>query len=123
MLIKLDENLGRRGAVQLRGAGHDVSTVFEQGLTSAADTELLRVCQAEGRALVTLDTDFADPLRFRPAGHAGVAVLRLPRRPGRVDVVEAIQTLIGGLERGEIAGKLWIVERGYVREYQPEDDA
>ena len=122
MLIKLDENLGRRGADQLRAAGHDTTTVFDQGLTSSSDVELLRVCQAEGRALVTLDTDFSDPVRFRPANYAGIAVLRLPRRPGRIDLVDAIRTLIGGLERADLAGKLWIVERGHIREYQPIQD-
>jgi hypothetical protein len=119
VLIKLDENLGRRGAAQLRAAGHDTTTVFDQGLTSASDVELIRVCLTEGRVLVTLDTDFADPVRFKPADYAGIAVLRLPRRPQRSDLLEAIRTLIGGLEMHDLTGKLWIVDRGFIREHQP----
>jgi hypothetical protein len=34
----------------------------------------------DGRAIVTLDLDFAKPLRFPPALHHGIAVLRGPVR-------------------------------------------
>ncbi len=65
----------------MQHAGHDVATVLEQALTSATDADLIRLCMEEGRALVTLDLDFANPLRFRPSLYAGIAVLRLPDKP------------------------------------------
>lgn len=34
-----------------------------------------------------------------------------------------VQTLIGGLEREDITGKLWIVQRGRIRIYQQEVDS
>jgi hypothetical protein len=37
------------------------------------------------------------------------------------DLFDALSTLIAGLAQKEIAGQLWIVQRGKIREYQPEE--
>ncbi len=104
----------------MRQAGHDVVTVVEQGLKSASDLDLIEVCRTEGRCLVTLDLDVSNPLRYNPANYNGIVVLRLPARPTPEDLTDTAQTLIGGLEREEVIGKLWIIQRGRLRIYQQE---
>ena len=51
-----------------------------QQMESAPDTVVIEACRREGRALVTLDLDFANPLDYRPSEYTGIAVLRCPRK-------------------------------------------
>lgn len=121
MKFKLDENIGQRGRNLLIAAGHDVSTVLEQNLTSAPDTEVIEVCRQEGRGLVTLDLDFSNPVQFNPSLYSGIAVLRLPRRSTPQDLLDTIVTLINALKTQDIFGELWIIQRGQIRIYQQDD--
>jgi hypothetical protein len=117
MKLKLDENLGKQGSLLLRAEGHDVATVVGEMLAGAPDRLLLETCHEEGRALITLDREFADPVRFDPKAYSGIVLLRLPRRPAPSDLDDAIQTLALALRSRSLVGELWIVERGVVREY------
>ena len=60
----------------LSGLGHDVVTAAQLGLAQAADAELLRVAQEQGRIFVTRDRDFGG-LVFVQGGGAGVIYLRM----------------------------------------------
>jgi predicted nuclease of predicted toxin-antitoxin system len=121
MRLKLDENLGQRTSEVFKRQGHEVSTVPGQKLTSASDRDLIQVCRREDRCLVTLDLDFGNPLLFHPTAYAGIAVLRLPSRPSHQDLLDVAETLAQALNLEPIKGKLWIVQRGRVREYQNEE--
>jgi predicted nuclease of predicted toxin-antitoxin system len=116
--LKLDENLGRSARDELARVGQDVATVPEQLLSSANDDYLIERCRTEGRALVTLDLDFANPLRFPPDRYSGIAVLRPPPRVSAEILSALVRTLAGALEKESLAGKLWIVEPGRIRVHE-----
>lgn len=121
MKLKLDENLNERGIALLTAGGHDVSTVILQEMQAALDADVIEACRKEDRALVTLDLDFANPIQFRPSQYPGIAVLRLPKKAAADDLLSAIRTLVEGLKNSPLAGKLWIVEIGRIREFNEED--
>lgn len=118
MKLKLDENLGKRACGILDAAGHEVSTVPAEGLGAATDDEVLQAAVSEERAMVTLDLDFANPLRFIPSNYSGIILLRLRPKPSLEDVLTLVRTLVQFLRKEQPSGKLWIVEPGRVRVYQ-----
>lgn len=83
---------------------------------------LIEVCRHEGRALVTLDVDFANPLIYPPADFPGIAVIRIAKRATAAVLQAGLTTLARALLTEPLAGRLWIVERGRVRVYQPSPD-
>jgi len=119
--LKLDENLGRCGQQMIAAAGHDVASVADQGLEGSLDGDLLEYCRAEGRCLVTLDLEFANPLVFLPSRYPGIAVLRIPQKASATDLLMLIETLMEALKSEVLIGKLWIVEIGRIRVYEEED--
>ena len=85
MLFKLDENLRPEIGELFRQHGHDVSTVYNQGLRGHEDREIIEVCRVEGRVLISFDLDFSDIRMVPPENYAGLVVLRL-RAKGRAAV-------------------------------------
>jgi predicted nuclease of predicted toxin-antitoxin system len=117
MRFKLDENLGRRGIELFREADHDTSTIADQQLTSARDETVLEVCSRETRCLVTLDLDFANPIRFPPKQTSGIAVLRVPEPISQESLLFVCRTLLAAPQIESISGALWIVEPGRIRKH------
>jgi predicted nuclease of predicted toxin-antitoxin system len=119
--FKLDENLDTRLAVLLTERGHEADSVAGEGLSGAPDEQLFVKCNEENRILITLDLDFADPLRFPPAGGPGIMVLR-PQRNTLSMIREILTAVLLALEQDRIDGSLWIVEPGRVRAYRAWDE-
>jgi predicted nuclease of predicted toxin-antitoxin system len=114
MKFKVDENLPIEIAQLLREAGHDVYSVHEQGLVGAKDRVLAEVCQSENRAMVTLDTHFADIRTYPPEKYSGLIVLRLARQD-KPHVLEVMSRALKLLSSETLEGKLWIVDERRVR--------
>ena len=83
-------------------------------MSGASDVELIEHCRAEGRALVTLDLDFASPLRLQPTVCWHRQILRISQPISVHDLEDLCRTLVAGMVRDQLAGKLWIVERGRI---------
>ena len=64
MRFKLDENLSRSVAELFRAAGHDATTVRDEGLQGASDETVFEVSVREKRAIGTLDRGLGQVLRF-----------------------------------------------------------
>ena len=78
MRFLVDRCAGRRLAEWLRDQGHDVVEARELG-ADPGDRALLERAAAEGRILVTIDTDFGELVYVRRVPHAGL--VRLPDVP------------------------------------------
>ncbi len=112
--FKVDENLPLEAAELLCGAGHDAVTTVQQHMVGSPDTMLAGACRSEGRAILTLDQDFADIRAYPPGDYDGIIVLRLWRLDKPL-VLSVLRRLLPALEREPLLGKLWIVEEASIR--------
>ena len=114
MRFKLDQNLSDKLTGLFVEAGHDAVTVAEQGMAGDGDADIATVCATEGRALVTLDTGFADIRLYPPGRYPGLVVLR-PSRQGPRHQAEVVSRFLRQLHGPSLQGQLWIVEDARVR--------
>lgn len=114
MKFKLDENLPREVAELIQAAGHDVATVFQEGLAGRSDAVLAERIKAEERSLLTLDLDFSDIRLYPPAQYSGIIVLRLKSQDKR-SVTALAERLLLLFTRQRLEGCLWIAEPEGIR--------
>lgn len=114
MKFKIDENLPVELVTLLGSAGHDVASVLSQGLGGATDSVVAERCQAEDRALLTLDVGFADIRRYPPESYPGLVVLRV-RQHDTPYLLEVVRRLLPNFSSEPLASHLWIVEEGRLR--------
>jgi len=118
MRFRLDENLDPRLAVLLCEEEDEADTVRAEGLSGQSDDAIYRAIVAGSRVLVTLDLDFANPFRFAPASTAGIVIVR-PPRPILPMIRATLAAALPQLRSRPLTGKLWIVEPGRIRVYEP----
>jgi predicted nuclease of predicted toxin-antitoxin system len=110
--FKLDENMPADLATRLRGEGHDVTDVVEEGLSGEEDPLVLGAATAESRILLTFDLDFADIRRYPPGTHAGIVVFRLQ---GWRTLEGPVNLLLASGELENLENGLAIVDESRIR--------
>ncbi|MDD5204301.1 MAG: DUF5615 family PIN-like protein [Desulfobacterales bacterium] len=75
--MKIDECLPLECADLLAAHGHEVETVYQEGLRGRPDQLIWSAAQEEKRFLITTDLDFSDIRRYKPGNHHGVLLMRL----------------------------------------------
>jgi predicted nuclease of predicted toxin-antitoxin system len=102
MKIKLDENVPSDLVSLLQALGHDVHSVYDEGLVGASDERIWEAAQRESRFFITQDLDFSDIRVFGPASHHGILLIRLSS-PSRANLISRIVELF---ETQDLSG--WI---------------
>ena len=97
-----------------RAAGHDATTVLEQGRGGARDPDVASLIRAERRVLVTLDLGFSNIRGFKPSDYPGLVVLRV-RSQDKSTVIAAVQRIVPKLKTEKLEGRLWVVQEDRVR--------
>jgi hypothetical protein len=72
MLLYADEHFPRPCVDELRGLGHDVLTVQEDGRTAAPDPDVLARAHALGRSVLTFNRWDYERLHRQGAPHSGI---------------------------------------------------
>lgn len=115
MRFLIDNALSPQLAAKLAAMGHDAIHVRDIGIASSSDEVIFLRAAAEGRILVSADTDFGTLLALRREIAPSVILLRRPtdRRPARqaAIILANLTNLAGSLQRGCIA----VIEESRVR--------
>jgi predicted nuclease of predicted toxin-antitoxin system len=115
MRIKLDENVTVLLAEELRGHGHEVDTVVQEGLQGQSDRIVMRRARDDDRAVLTHDLHFGD-LRRRPSSDLPPAVLLLRMSDLDPDLLtDPMRELLRSHDLNQWSGCLVVISERKVR--------
>jgi predicted nuclease of predicted toxin-antitoxin system len=112
--LKLDENLPTELVDDIQALGHEVDTVFDEGLHGAPDPRVLAGATEDSRILLTLDKGLANLIAYPVNTHAGIVLFR-PESAGRGSVIQFIRERLPLLVTLSLTGKLTIVSPTKIR--------
>jgi predicted nuclease of predicted toxin-antitoxin system len=114
MRFKIDENLPVEVAQRLIAASHDAPTILDQKMSGRPDQDVAAICRDEHRALIALDSDFADIRAYPPDSYFGLVVLR-PARQDKASILSMLDRILPLLQAEPLEKHLWIVDESSVR--------
>jgi predicted nuclease of predicted toxin-antitoxin system len=117
--IKVDEDLPSETAAVLRAAGHDATSVLEQGWGGKTDAELWRDLQVDQRWLMTADKGFSNPHSYHPSRQCGIILLRAPRE-SRAAYGALVRSLVGTSALQDATASVVVVTPSGIRIHRPE---
>ena len=106
MRLLIDENLPSRIATLLSEAGHDAVHVRDLDAAGASDPQIIDLALADGRTIVSADTDFGALLASTGAAAPSVILVRevVDRQPP--ELAELLTACIEQLEAQLAAGAM-----------------
>ena len=114
MKFLIDNALSPVVAEGLRGAGHDAVHVRDIQMQAAVDSAILELAAAEGRAVVSADTDFATLLATRGSARPSLILLRRgPKRPS--DQLALLLANLSSLEEFLVKGSVIVFDANRIR--------
>jgi predicted nuclease of predicted toxin-antitoxin system len=99
----VDEHVPRAVVRGLRQRGIDILSVSEAGLLGASDEEHLRIANAEGRVVVTQDSDF---LRLHALGLPHVGIVYVPNNMSIGEMIRELMLIYQVLEVEDMLGRI-----------------
>ncbi|NHJ48980.1 MAG: hypothetical protein FK733_14435 [Asgard group archaeon] len=110
MKFKLDENIpfSLKKLIEAKG-DHQVDSIFHEKKTGIDDHSLLKVCMEEKRILITLDTDFNNPIMHPIESLFGIIILR-PVSQGKTAVNKLMTNFLASYKLEDCINKVLLVE-------------
>ena len=110
MKFKLDENVpfSLKKIIEVKG-DHQVDSVFHEKQTGIDDQSLLKLCLKEQRILITLDTDFNNPIMHPQDSLFGIIILR-PSSQGKTAVNALMSNFLASYNLEDCKNKVMLIE-------------
>jgi len=110
MKFKLDENVPFSLKKLIEATGnHQVDSIFHEKKVGIDDHSLLKFCLSEERLLLTLDTDFNNPIMHPRDSLYGIIILR-PTSQGKTAITTLMTNFLSSFKLEDCVKKVLLVE-------------